>query len=139
MSAPLSHTLNIKDNCEIYMAGGRVGRMLSSKLYLEPTIPALILSPFITEHLKTNSTAAICPMERFPAHLGNKRQEDIKEKRPSPIFNKIWCYFPPSVMPLLLQISLVVKGIDCEPERQLGLKRRKQRWRVWAVTGRGFV
>lgn len=28
-------------------------------------------------------------------------------------------------MPLLLQIGLAVKGIDCEPEPQLGLKRRK--------------
>lgn len=66
-------------------------------------------------------------MERFHAHLGNKRQEDIERKKPSPIFNKILCYFPLSVMPLLLQIGLAVKGIDCEPEPQLGLKGRKQR------------
>lgn len=30
--------------------------------------------------------------------------------------------FFPSVMLLLLQIGLVVKGIDCGPEHQLGLK-----------------
>lgn len=34
-------------------------------------------------------------------------------------------------MPLLLQIGLAVKGIDCEPEPQPGQKRRKPRWRVW--------
>ena len=71
----------------------------------------------------------ISPMELFPAHLGNNREEDIEGKRPSPIFNKIWCYFSLSVMPLLLQIGLVVKGIDCEAEPQLGLKRKKYRWR----------
>lgn len=32
-------------------------------------------------------------------------------------------------MPLLLQIGLAVKGIDCESDPQLGTKRKKHKWR----------
>lgn len=116
------------------MACRRVAQ--NAKLETLPVTHSAGPDPEPAEHLGIKPTAVICPMEQFPAHLGNKRQEDIEEKRTSPILNKIWCYFSPSVMPLLLQISLAVKGIDCESEPQLGLKRRKQHSRVWAVTSR---
>lgn len=104
------------------MAGRRVEQ--NAKLQTLPvnhnTAPDPEPAAHLREHLGIKPTAAIRPMKRDPTYLGNKRQEDIEEKKPSPIFNKIWCYFSLSVMPLLLQIGLAVKGIDCEPEPQLG-------------------
>lgn len=122
------HTEYKRHSREIYMAG--VGVELNAKLhlYLYPAVAALTLSLLIiSENLGIKPTAAICPTERHPARWGKQRQEGIEGKKPSLIFNKVWWYFSLSVMPLLLQIGLAVKAIDCEPAPQLGHRRGKQR------------
>lgn len=120
------------------MAGRGVEQ--NAKLQTLPVTHNTGPDPEPADHLRTfRDQANRCDQSNGAASclpIGNKRQEDIEGKKPSPIFNTIWCYFPLSVMPLLLQIGLAVKGIDCEPQPQLGQKRGKQRWRVWAVTSR---
>lgn len=118
-----------RQSCEIYMAARRAEQ--NAKLRTPPVTGPEPEPQIIWEHLGIRPTAAICPVEHYPAYPGNKRQKAIAGKKASPIFNTIWCYFSLSVMPLLLQIGLAVKGIDCEPEPQPGQKRGKARWRVW--------
>lgn len=70
MSAPLSHTLNIKGSREIYMAGSRAKQ--NAKLPPSTCIPRLPRPPtlsllIISEHLGIKPTAAARPAEWRPA------------------------------------------------------------------------
>lgn len=122
MSAPLSHTLNIKGGREIYMAGARAER--NAKLPHSTCIPRRTVAPDPepVDHLGTfRDQANRCGASSRVAS-GSPRQAD-GGKKPSFVFNKVWGYFSPSVMPLLLQIGSAVKAIDCEPAPRPGHRR----------------
>lgn len=81
MSAPLSHTLNIKGCREIYMAGARAERNAKlphstciprRRTAAPPTLSLLIIS----EHLGIKPTAATRPAEWRPARRGGQTGEE---------------------------------------------------------------
>lgn len=122
MSAPLSHTQNIKGSREIYMAGARAER--NAKLPLHLHLPAV---PEPVDHLGTFRDQANCCHSPNSVLSCSPRQALRAGKKPPLVFNKVWGYFSPSVMPLLLHIGSAVKAIDCEPAPQPGHRREGDR------------
>lgn len=118
MSAPQSHTQNIKGSREIYMAGVSAER--NAKLPLRPYLGS---DPEPVDHLATfRDQANRCGASNRAASCSPRRARR-QGKKPSLVFNKVWGYFSPSVMPLLLHIGSAVKAIDCEPAPQPGHRR----------------
>lgn len=114
-----------RQSCEIYMAGRRDEQ--NAKLQTLPVTHNTGPDPEPVDHPGTlRDHANSDDLSNVVVSWSPRQQETgrhaVERKRLSPIFNKIWCYFSLSVMLLLLQIGLAVKGIDCEPEPQPGLK-----------------
>lgn len=130
MSAPLSHTQNIKGSREIYISGVRAKR--NAKLLPHLYLPA---DPEPVDHLATFRDQAHCCDASNSVASCSPTQADRPGKKPPLVFNKVWGYFSPPVIPLLLHIGSAVKAIDCEPAPQTRKWERRTQGRELLAAG----